>query len=80
MPDCSAQVVDVSEFVRVSVTLEFLRRRFGNPVVSSKGQAPFVLTSSGPGALKHSLREAGSGAAELEICATIVGAYNLSVT
>ena len=48
-------------------------------MLSSKGQVPFVLTSSGPGPLKHCFREAASGTAELEICADVVGAYTLSV-
>lgn len=53
--------------------------RFGNHVRSSKYEAPFVFASSGPGPVKHTLREAHNGIAELEICATIIGTYSISV-
>ena len=53
--------------------------RFGNLVWSSKNETPFVFASSGPGPVKHTVREARNGTAELEICATISGTYSISV-
>ena len=64
-----------SSFVRDRLSL----CRFGNLVWSSQNEAPFVFTSSGPGPVKHTLREARNGTAELEICATISGTYSISV-
>ncbi|CAL8470626.1 g10168 [Coccomyxa elongata] len=58
-----------------------LRRadRFGNEVLSSIGEAPFVLAASGPSTMEHSIRDMGDGQSELSYSATVAGSYTLSV-
>ena len=53
--------------------------RFGNEVLSSIGEAPFVLSASGPGTMQHAIRELGDGQSELSYSATVAGSYTLSV-
>lgn len=56
-----------------------LVRRFGNEVLSSIGEAPFLLTASGPGTMVHTARNMGDGRTHLCYSATVAGSYTLSV-
>ncbi len=53
--------------------------RFGNEVLSSIGEAPFVLAASGSGTMEHNIKDMGDGVSELSYSANIAGSYTLSV-